>query len=153
NIFLHYGFDAWMAREYPGVVFERFVDDVVIHCVTERQARQVREAVGRRLADIGLQLHPDKTRIVYCKDDRRALAYDQVTFTFCGYAFRPREGIQQEAEAGLHEVPAGRGPGEADRYEPQGCILAAAPARESDPGRPRERGKPGPAGLVDLLHC
>jgi RNA-directed DNA polymerase len=91
NIFLHYGFDTWMVREFPALRFERFADDVVVHCVTERQAHLVREAIGRRFADIGLQLHPDKTRIVYCKDDRRRLAYDQVTFTFCGYAFRPRE--------------------------------------------------------------
>ena len=60
NIFLHYGFDSWMVREYPGVQFERFADDVVVHCVTERQARQVREAIGRRMVDIGLELHPDK---------------------------------------------------------------------------------------------
>jgi hypothetical protein len=59
--------------------------------VTERQAHQVRQAIGRRFADIGLQLHPDKTRIVYCKDDRRRLDYERVTFTFCGYAFRPRK--------------------------------------------------------------
>jgi hypothetical protein len=90
NIFLHYGFDTWMTREYPGVRFERFADDVVVHCVTERQAHQVWQAIGRRFADIGLLLHPDKTRIVYCKDDRRRLGYGQVTFTFCGYAFRPR---------------------------------------------------------------
>jgi len=64
---------------------------LVVHCVTERQAQQVRQAIGRRFADIGLQLHPDKTRIVYCKDDRRRLDYHQVTFTFCGYAFRPRK--------------------------------------------------------------
>jgi retron-type reverse transcriptase len=64
NIFLHYGFDTWMSREFPGIGFERFADDVVVHCVTERQAHQVRQAIDRRLADIGLQLHPDKTRIV-----------------------------------------------------------------------------------------
>jgi len=91
NIFLHYGFDLWMTREFPGVQFERFADDVVVHCVTERQAHQVREAIGRRLADVGLLLHPDKTRIVYCKDDKRHLDYGQVTFTFCGYQFRPRK--------------------------------------------------------------
>ncbi|MDM4719570.1 group II intron reverse transcriptase/maturase [Micromonospora sp. WMMA1363] len=91
NIFLHYGFDTWMSREFPGVGFERFADDVVVHCVTERQAHQMRQAIDRRFADIGLQVHPDKTRIVYCKDDRRRLDYGQVTFTFCGYAFRPRK--------------------------------------------------------------
>jgi RNA-directed DNA polymerase len=68
---------------------------LVVHCVTERQAHQVCQAIGRRFAAIGLQLHPDKTRIVYCKDDRRRLGYDQVTFTFCGYAFRPRQTFVQ----------------------------------------------------------
>jgi RNA-directed DNA polymerase len=91
NLFLHYGFDTWLAREFPTVRFERFADDAVVHCVTERQAHQVREAIDRRLGSVGLQLHPDKTRIVYCKDDRRRLNYGQVTFTFCGYAFRPRK--------------------------------------------------------------
>src|SRR5664280_2578749 len=86
------------ATEYPGVQFERFADDVVVHCVTERQARQVREAVGRRFADIGLELHPDKTRIVYCKDGRRRLDYARVSFTFCGYAFRPRRAYDKKRQ-------------------------------------------------------
>jgi RNA-directed DNA polymerase len=104
NVFLHYGFDSWMTREFPGVWFERFADDAVVHCVTERQARQVREAIGRRFADIGLTVHPDKTRLVYCKDSRRRLDYDQVTFTFCGYAFRPREAydrVRKESYTGF----------------------------------------------------
>ncbi|MBV8831582.1 MAG: group II intron reverse transcriptase/maturase [Acidobacteriaceae bacterium] len=91
NLFLHYGLDTWLNREYPGVWFERFADDAVVHCVTERQAREVREAIGCRLADIGLELHPDKTRIVYCKDSRRRGEFLPVTFTFCGYTFRPRK--------------------------------------------------------------
>ena len=60
NLFLHYGFDMWMSREFPAVTFERFADDAVIHCVTERQARQVRDAIGGRFADIGLELHPGR---------------------------------------------------------------------------------------------
>ncbi len=91
NLFLHYGFDMWLSREFPTITFERFADDAVVHCVTERQARQMREAIGRRFTEIGLELHPDKTRIVYCKDSRRRQVFDQVTFTFCGYAFRPRK--------------------------------------------------------------
>lgn len=84
-------FDMWMVREYPGVWFERFADDVVVHCVTERQARQVQDAIGRRLAEVGLLMHPDKTRVVYCKRSGRHLGFDQVSFTFCGYMFRPRK--------------------------------------------------------------
>ena len=107
NIFLHYGFDLWMTREFPGVQFERFADDVVIHCVTERQARHLREAVGRRLVEIGLQLHPDKTRIVYCKDGRRRQQYDRVSFTFCGYSFRPRGAYnRKQGQAFTRFLPA-----------------------------------------------
>src|SRR6266511_2179450 len=89
NIFLHYGFDTWMG--VPGNLVRAVRGRCGGHCVTERQAHQVQDAVGRRLAEVGLRLHPDKTRVVYCKDDRRRLDYDRVTFTFCGYTFRPRK--------------------------------------------------------------
>jgi RNA-directed DNA polymerase len=91
NLFLHYGLDLWMVREFPDVPFERFADDAVIHCVSERQARLVRDAVARRLVGVGLELHPDKTRIVYCKDSNRRGSYERISFTFCGYTFRPRK--------------------------------------------------------------
>jgi group II intron reverse transcriptase/maturase len=91
NLFLHYAFDMFLEREFPTVEFERYADDAVVHCVTERQARQVREALSVRLAELGLELHPGKTKIVYCKDSLRRGAYDTVTFTFLGYAFRPRQ--------------------------------------------------------------
>src|SRR5262249_54201566 len=91
NLFMHYAFDMWMAREYPRVPFERYADDGVVHCVSESQAHRVRAAIANRMREVGLQLHPDKTRIVYCKDYKRHLDYDQVTFTFCGYQFRPRK--------------------------------------------------------------
>jgi len=96
NLFLHYGFDAWMVREFPTIQFERFADDAVIHCVSERQARLLRAAVARRLADVGLELHPDKTRIVYCKDSLRSGVYEHVSFTFCGYTFRPRKAYNRD---------------------------------------------------------
>ena len=95
NLFLHYGLDAWMVREFSAVPFERFADDAVIHCVSESQARLVRDAVARRLVEVGLELHPDKTRIVYCKDSRRRGTYEEISFTFCGYAFRPRKAYNQ----------------------------------------------------------
>ena len=95
NLFLHYGLDAWMVREFPAVQFERFADDAVIHCVSESQARLVRDAVARRLVEVGLELHPDKTRIVYCKDSSRRGTYEEISFTFCGYTFRPRKAYNQ----------------------------------------------------------
>ena len=90
NLFMHYAFDAWMVREFPGIGFERYCDDAVVHCRSERQARQVRDAVAARLAQVGLELHPDKTRIVYCKDADRTGAYEHTKFTFLGYELRPR---------------------------------------------------------------
>jgi len=90
NLFLHYAFDAWMAREYPTVRFERYADDVVVHCVTELQAKRLVVAIGNRLAEVGLQLHPTKTRIVYCKDGKRRLDYEHTAFTFLGFTFRAR---------------------------------------------------------------
>jgi RNA-directed DNA polymerase len=90
NLFLHYAFDAWMAREFPGVRFERYVDDAVVHCVSEAQARTVLAALQERMAQVGLTLHPDKTRIVYCKDGRRSGSHEHTSFTFLGYTFRAR---------------------------------------------------------------
>jgi RNA-directed DNA polymerase len=90
NLFLHYAFDAWMTREFPGVRFERYVDDAVVHCVSEAQARKVLAALQERMAQVGLTLHPEKTRIVYCKDGRRQGSGEHTSFTFLGYAFRAR---------------------------------------------------------------
>ena len=91
NLFMHYALDLWLTREFPLVRFERFADDAVIHCVSEHQARRVLAAVGERMAGVGLELHPDKTRIVYCKDSNRRGDFGHTSFTFLGYTFRPRE--------------------------------------------------------------
>ncbi|HEV8454078.1 MAG TPA: group II intron reverse transcriptase/maturase [Gemmatimonadales bacterium] len=91
NLFMHYAFDSWLEREFPAVEFERFADDAVVHCATERQARQVLDALGQRMAQVGLALHPEKTKIVYCKDRKRHLSYETASFTFLGYTFRARK--------------------------------------------------------------
>ncbi|WP_250285696.1 group II intron reverse transcriptase/maturase [Frankia sp. CiP1_Cm_nod2] len=90
NLFLHYAFDAWMGREFPTLPFERFADDAVVHCVTEKQARYVRVKLAERMKESGLHLHPDKTRIVYCQDENRREAYGNTSFSFLGYTFRAR---------------------------------------------------------------
>jgi RNA-directed DNA polymerase len=91
NLFMHYAFDSWLEREFPTVEFERFADDAVVHCVTERQARQVWAALSERMESVGLRLHPDKTKIVYCKDKNRRQEFECTSFTFLGYTFRPRQ--------------------------------------------------------------
>jgi RNA-directed DNA polymerase len=90
NLFMHYAFDMWMVREYPGIRFERYADDVVVHCVTERQARNLVAAIGDRMTQVGLRLHPDKTKVVYCQDGNRRLDYGLTEFTFLGFTFRAR---------------------------------------------------------------
>ncbi|WP_431775325.1 reverse transcriptase domain-containing protein [Streptomyces cucumeris] len=92
NLFMHYAFDLWLEREFPTVEFEHYADDAVIHCVTERQARQVLAALMDRMEEVGLRLHPAKTRIVYCKDGARRGDYEHTSFTFLGYTFRARSG-------------------------------------------------------------
>jgi hypothetical protein len=90
NLFLHYAFDAWMGRVFPAVPFERYADDGVVHCVSRRQAQYARRAIGDRMAQVGLRLHPDKTRVVYCKDGSRRGSWEHTSFTFLGYTFRAR---------------------------------------------------------------
>lgn len=90
NIFMHLAFDTWMQKLHPGVPFERYADDVIVHCETEAQAQMVRASIERRLAQCKLELHPEKTKIVYCKDDRRRGSYSNEKFDFLGYTFRSR---------------------------------------------------------------
>jgi len=90
NLFMHYAFDSWMAREFPGCPFERYADDAIVHCKTRRQAQYVLSRIAQRMQEVGLTLNPDKTRIVYCKDGRRRGEHEHTSFTFLGYAFRGR---------------------------------------------------------------
>ena len=106
NLFLHYAFDMWMTRTFPGVAFERYVDDAVIHCATEQQARQVLAALQERMSETGLALHPDKTRIVYCKDARRRGSHEHTSFTFLGYGFRGRRVRTRSGRITTGFVPA-----------------------------------------------
>ena len=90
NLFLHYAFDCWMVRNFPGCPFERYADDVIVHCKTRRQAEHGLARIAQRMSEVGLTLHPEKTRIVYCKDGRRRGEHEHTSFTFLGYAFRGR---------------------------------------------------------------
>ena len=90
NLFMHYAFDKWMDREFPGCPWERYADDGVIHCNTEAQARSLWTALAERLGSLGLELHPDKTKVVYCKDANRRGNSEHTSFDFLGYTFRAR---------------------------------------------------------------
>jgi RNA-directed DNA polymerase len=90
NMFLHYAFDAWMARTFPAVQFERYCDDIIVHARSERHARYLWVAIAARLAECGLELNEHKTRIVYCRDDDRRGSFEHMSFDFLSYTFRPR---------------------------------------------------------------
>ena len=90
NLFLHYAFDAWMGRTFPGVPWCRYADDGLVHCKTEHEALTILAALKARLAECGLSEHPDKTKIIYCKDGSRKGEYPNMKFDFLGYTFRPR---------------------------------------------------------------
>jgi RNA-directed DNA polymerase len=90
NVFMTYAFDMWMAREHPGTPFERYADDIVVHCDTETQARRLWVEIAKRLKTVGLELHPEKTKVVYCKDANRPGDSEHTCFVFLGYAFRGR---------------------------------------------------------------
>ena len=90
NTFLHYAFDLWMTRTHPDLPWCRYADDGLVHCRSEHEAQVLKGALQARLAECGLELHPTKTKIVYCKDGKRRLPYPTVKFDFLGYCFRPR---------------------------------------------------------------
>ena len=106
NLFLHYTFDAWMQRHYPHIPFERFADDSLCHCRTREEAEHLRQALEARFAACGLELHPQKTRIVYCKDDDRRLDFPDISFDFLGFTFRPRRSKNRWGKFFINFTPA-----------------------------------------------
>lgn len=106
NLFLHYALDRWLAVNYPQVKFERYADDSIVHCRTERQAQEVRKAIAERLQRCGLELHPEKTKIVYCKDDLRRGTYPNEKFDFLGYTFQPRRSKNRKGKFFINFSPA-----------------------------------------------
>jgi len=106
NLFLHYAFDKWMRKHYPGVMFERYADDAVCHCASEQIAKELKQALQLRFEQCGLKLHPDKTQVVYCKDSRRKGDYPQIKFDFLGYCFRPRLATDPKGQHFTSFIPA-----------------------------------------------
>ncbi len=90
NIFMHHVFDMWMKDNHPGNPFERYADDVVVHCKSRFEAERLLEMIRSRLQAYKLELSPEKTKIVYCKDDKRGGEYQNTKFDFLGYTFKMR---------------------------------------------------------------
>jgi len=106
NLFLHYVFDVWLKRGFPGVPFERYADDIICHCRSEHEATQLHEVLKRRFLECGLELHAEKTKIVYCKDTNRKGSYPAQQFDFLGYCFRPRKAKWPNGGYGTSFLPA-----------------------------------------------
>jgi RNA-directed DNA polymerase len=106
NLFLHYAFDMWMVRTHPGIPFERYADDILVHCASQAQAAHLLVAIGDRLKQCGLDLHPTKCRIVYCKDDNRRGQHEHISFDFLGYTFRPRTAMSRWGKYFVGFLPA-----------------------------------------------
>ena len=106
NLFPHYAFDTWMQRKFPACPFERYADDAIIHCDSERQASQLLDMLRQRFAECRLELHPQKTRIVYCKDANRQGNYPELQFDFLGYTFRPRGAMSCDGKMFVSFIPA-----------------------------------------------
>jgi group II intron reverse transcriptase/maturase len=90
NLFLHYAFDLWMTRTHPDLPWCRYADDGLVHCRSEQEAEALKAELQARLAECRLEMHPTKTKVVYCKDGKRRGKYPTVKFDFLGYCFRPR---------------------------------------------------------------
>jgi RNA-directed DNA polymerase len=107
NLFLHYAFDMWMKRNHPQNPWARYADDGVVHCRTREEAEELLERLHKRFGECALALHPDKTRIVYCKDDdRRGEFPNETKFDFLGYTFRPRRSKNRYGKFFINFTPA-----------------------------------------------
>jgi RNA-directed DNA polymerase len=106
NLFLHYAFDRWMTTSFPKVPFCRYADDGLIHCRSFKQAHYLKQRLADRLNDCGLELHSDKTKVVYCKDKHRQKAYETIQFDFLGYTFRPRRSKDRYGRVFVNFTPA-----------------------------------------------
>lgn len=106
NLFLHYAFDHWMVRNSPHTPFERYADDVIVHCRTQAEAEELKAKIAVRLGQCGLELHPEKTKIVYCQDANRPERGSGNQFNFLGYSFQPRLSRKHNGQYFVNFSPA-----------------------------------------------
>jgi group II intron reverse transcriptase/maturase len=106
NLFMTYAFDRWMEREHPKNPFSRYADDAVAHCRSEAEAVRLLAAIDQRLKECKLEMHPEKSGIVYCKDSNRRKDYPRVSSTFLGYEFRPRRAKNRDGKTWTSFPPA-----------------------------------------------
>jgi group II intron reverse transcriptase/maturase len=142
NLFLHYVFDIWLKRVVPGVPFERYADDIICHCRSEREALALRQVLDRRFAECGLVLHPEKTKVVYCKDTNRNGNHSIHQFDFLGYSFWPRLAKWRGVVRGCRTF----------RQQPQGPESDPSGNPGMDPPDPERQGAGRPGADVQSVH-
>lgn len=106
NLFMHYVFDDFMSKEFPSISWVRYADDGAINCISIKQAKYIIKALDKRFKTFGLELNLDKTKIIYCKDDNRQEDYENITFDFLGYTFKPRGAKNKNGEYFTSFLPA-----------------------------------------------
>lgn len=91
NIFLHFTFDKWMELKNPNIRFERYSDDIIVHCVSEKQALFMKHQISNRFKECKLELNEQKTKIAFCRNEKHGTnKYPVKSFEFLGYTFKPR---------------------------------------------------------------
>jgi len=134
NLFLHYAFDMWMARTYPHIPFERYADDIICHCKSAEEAQALWSTLADRFATCKLVLHPQKTKIVYCKDAVRRGDFPNQTFAFLGFMFRARRALGRGGRPFVGFLPAAS-PKAANVHQPDNPALGASPLQRQIPAR------------------
>lgn len=106
NLFMHYAFDKWMKSKFPKNSWERYADDGIVHACSEKQAEYIMDMVKSRMYECGLEIHPEKSKLVYCKSENNNLSYENTSFDFLGYTFRPRMVKSQQGKYFMGFTPA-----------------------------------------------
>ena len=151
NLFLHYAFDMWMTRSYPHIPFERYADDAICHCKSAEEAQALWGALADRFAACKLVLHPEKTKLVYCKDWNRRGDFPNQSFDFLGYRFRAAESSLGHGPSLRSLLQACRKPEGANGHPPDDSELAGAPSQRQVPGRSGQEVQPVHPRLDQLL--
>jgi len=149
NLFMHYAFDTWMQRTSPNCPFARYADDAVIHCRSRKQAEYVMQSIASRLADCGLTMHPEKSKVVYCKDSNRTEQHPHVSFTFLGFTFRPRKARSKQDQLFTSFLPGASD--DALRRMRQAVRRWRLNPDPRDAGRRGSALQPGDTGVVAIL--
>jgi RNA-directed DNA polymerase len=151
NLFLHYAFDLWMGRTHPDIPWCRYADDGLVHCRTEQGAQVLMADLQARLAACGLEMHPTKTKIVYCKDSNRKGNYPNVSFDFLGYCFRPRRAENARTKQVFLQLSPGGQPVGIGVHAGDGPGLGHSTTNPSVYGRHRPANQSAPSGLDRVL--